>query len=261
MMKKEGIVSLFSFVFTIYLIGLVSAQYDLANPRDFTESIVQGVGDIATPVFSALFGVYQSDEFLFVKILVFILLFLGIRLGVKAIPALGEQTGVVNIISLVVSLIAIRFLSESDLVRGILLPYGVLGVAVLTGLVFVLYFFFVEKTVSSAGGRKFLWFLFVLIMAVLWFSQRDKLSGVTNFIYWGALGLGILMFFFDKNVKRYFDRQANYATAVQAINRHLGQLYTDYNNAMNVPGDAGDRMRKDIMKQIKRLEEEKHKLS
>lgn len=261
MIKKESLIALFSFVFAICLINLVSAQYDLSDPRGFVESAIDGVRDIGEPIFSALFGVYQSDEFLFIKILLFILLFLGIRLGVKGIPALGEQSGVVNIISLVVSLIAIRFLSESDIVRGILLPYEVLGVAVLTGGVFILYFFFVEKTVKSAGGRKFLWFLFVLIMTVLWFSQRDKLSGITNFIYWGALGLGILMFFFDKSVKRYFDRQANYATAVQAINRHLGQLYTDYNNAMNVPGDAGDRMRKDIMKQIKRLEDEKHKLS
>ncbi len=260
-MKKAGLLVLLVFFIVVFLFNLVSAQFELSDPRSFVESMIQGVRDIAEPVFSALFGVYQSDEFLFIKIMVFILLFFGVRIGVKAVPAMSDKQGIVNIISLVVSLIAIRFMSENDIVRGILLPYGVLGVVILIGSVFILYFFFVEKTVSSAAGRKFMWILFVLIMAVLWFSQREKLAGVTSYIYWGALALGILMFFFDKNVKRYFDRQASYATAITALNRHLGQLYTDYNNAMNVPGDAGDRMRKDIMKQIKRLEEEKHKLS
>jgi len=196
-----------------------------------------------------------------VKILLFILLFLGVRAGVKATPTLGEKNGIATIISLVVSLIAIRFLSENDIIRGILLPYQVLGVAILVGIVFVFYFYFVEKTVQGAGARKFMWFLFVLIMTILWFSQRDKLSGLTNYIYWGSLGLGIFMFFFDKHFKVYFDRQTNYAHLRHSIQLSLSTKHTEYRNALNLPGHPGEQLRKNILKEIKHLEDELHKYS
>lgn len=261
MKQKEKVLKV---AYLIVFFGLFILSLSFVSAADLsyiTDRAIEGIKAVWVPVFSAMFGTYQTDEFLFTKILLFVLLFLGVRAGVKATPALGEKDSISNIISLVVALIAIRFLSENDIVRGLLLPYQVLGVAILVGLVFVLYFFFVEKTVKGGGARKFMWFLFVIIMAILWFSQRDKLSGITNYIYWGALALGIIMFFFDKQFRIYFDRQATYGTALHAINRHLGQLYADYNNAMNVPGDQGEKMRKDIMKQIKKLEEEKHKLS
>ncbi len=260
---KRGIYGLFALLAFSLIFAIPSASA-LMDVGSFITNVIQSIESIGTPIFSALFGIYQSDEFLFAKILLFVLLFILIKIGIKATPKLGEKPAIVNIISLVISLFAIRYISENDLTRGIFLPYGTLGVAIATLLPFVIYFFFVEKTISSGAGRKMAWLLFVVIFSALWFNRVNSPEGlpdVSNYIYMAVVILGVILFFFDKAVKKYFDRRANYASVISAINRKILDLQYKYDRYINIDNDIAKEERKKILKQIKELEDEKHKYS
>lgn len=260
---KRGVYGLFALliVSAIFVIPSVSAIMDIGS---FITNVIQSVESIGTPIFSALFGIYQSDDFLFTKILLFILLFVVIKVGIKATPKLGEKNGIVNIIALVVSLFAIRYISENDITRGILLPYGTLGVALVTLLPFVIYFFFVETTVASTGGRKVAWALFVAIFAILWFNRANSPEGlpsINSYMYMAVVLLGVLLFFFDKHVKAYFGRRANYDQVKNTLDRRILSLQYEFNRYVDLDTDLAKEQRKRILKEIKQLEEEKHKYS
>ena len=254
----ESIVGIF-----ITMIPSVFAFFDLSDPRSVIEDVIQGIKDVGTPIFSTLFGIYQSDEFLFVKALLFILLFIIIRVGVSAVPKLGDQKGVVNIVALVVSLIAVRFISENDITKGILLPYGTLGVALATLIPFLIYFFFVEKTISSGIGRKMAWLLFIVIFTFIWIlriSSPGELSNVANYMYLSVIALGVILFLFDRHVKKYFDMRANYDHTRNVLERRIALLQSDYDRIASVDSDAARNQRKILLRQIKEAEEDKHKL-
>ena len=260
--KKEVYLYFVFISFSFILIPSVFAQTGV-NPSDFTQQVIDGVKGVFSPVFSALFGIYQSDDFLFAKILLFILLFIVVRIGIKATPALGEQKGLVNIIALVVSLFAIRYISDNDLTRGILLPYGTLGVALVTLVPFLIYFFFVEKTMASSVGRKIAWFIFVLVFAFLWFTRSRVAGGLSqtaNYLYLSIIALGILLFLFDRHVKRYFDLKSDYKHTKNALEKRIALLQADYEKISNVESDAAKNQRKHLLKQIKEAENEMHGL-
>ncbi len=246
---------------SLTLLPFVSAYTSFGDVGSFVQNVIQSIQQIGTPIFSSLFGSYSSDEFLFSKILLFILLFVVIKVGVKATPKLGERNFVVNIIALVVSLFAVRYISENQLTQGILLPYGTLGVALVTLLPFVIYFFFVEKSVTTSTGRKIAWMLFIIIFAVLWFNRATSSEGlpvVSNYLYMSVVLLGVFLFFFDKGVQKYFDRRADYEHTRGVLQDRINKKKWDYQLALNA--DDKERMGK-LLKEIKYLEEEKHKYS
>lgn len=256
---------LFAFIFVIvFSVNFVSASsFQLGSVGDFVQRVIDSVAEIGRPVFSALFGTYDSDEFLFVKVLLLILVFVMIKFALKATPGIGEKKGVVNIISLIVSLFAIRFLSESEFVRGILLPYGVLGVALVTLLPFLIYFFFVEKSIASSTGRKIAWMLFTIVFVVLWISRAtssERLPAVANYLYLSVVVLGVALFFFDRNVKKYFGRINDQRALRETIEEQITELRARYVRLIDVPGREAEGVRERIQTQIRHLNDELHRL-
>lgn len=233
MNKKRA---LFLMLFLAIMIGVVfpfvSAQSGLPSVGLIVQKIVESIESIFAPIFQALIGNYSTGEFFFAKVLVLILLFVVIRAAVGSIPTLGENKMVVNIIAIVVSILAIRYMNENDFVRGILLPYGILGVALTTIIPFLIFFFFVHKTMESGTGRKIAWIIFMIIMCAIWFNRYDSLNNVANYIYFGVIVLAILLFLFDKNVREYFamrdiekaTKHANEDMLIEAYHKYIKAL-------------------------------------
>jgi hypothetical protein len=70
----------------------------------------------------------------------------------------------------------------------------------------------------------------------------------------------MLLFFFDKTVRRYFDVQSDRAVARNSLERRLVHLQSLYQQFLTVDSDAGKHQRKVLLDQIKATEDEMHRL-
>ncbi len=199
---KEGMFFLLAITFASQF---VSAQA-LPAPGEFIRTAIQAIQDIFIPIFTALFdtGKGPTTEFLFTKILLSILLFVIIDSVVKRIHVFKNQKGVALVISLIISIFAVRFISEEGLIAGILLPYGALGVALTTILPFLLFFFFIHDSQLGPFGRKITWIFFGIVFFFLWMSRYNELSITSNYIYVATLIGTIIVMAGDKSVHAYF---------------------------------------------------------
>lgn len=243
----------------MFLTSFVSAGF-LAEGAGFVGDLVQGVVDAGKPIFQPLLGEADTSDFLLAKILLLILLFVVINAIIKKTP-LGEEDRVAGIISIVVSILAIRFMSESQLIKGILVPYGTLGVALTTILPFLIFFYFIYETEMGSSGRKLAWGFFGIVFLLLWASKSDQLNELANQIYAGGILLIILVFIFDKQIKKYFrkkdqseideDRREH---SEREVNREIHQLMTDYEKGL-----MNRRKYERTLKKLKKRREAIHK--
>jgi len=186
---------------------LISA-YGYIDLRQGSEQLLQWTTDVLSPIFQVILGDYSSSEFFFAKCLLFILLLVIITFVLnkaKIFGSLDEHPGVIYIIAIAVSILAIRFLPDNSLINGILLPYSTLGIALTTFLPLLIYFFFINNANIGHFGRRAGWVLYGIIFLALWLSQNPNTSKTTDWIYWCSLGFVIASFFFDSAIHRYFN--------------------------------------------------------
>ena len=204
MKKSAGISALF--LFAISLIPFVSAQMqsiDSSVIKGFVMDVIDNFLAIFSPIFELLIGPYSATEFFFAKILLLFLLIIICKFVLDKTP-LGEGNKKISfLISIIVSLLAIRFINENNLIGGILVPYGTLGIAMTTILPFLIFFYFVHRSGVGTFGRKFFWIMFVIILIVLWISKFDKISEVSNWIFGLVLLSAVILLIFDKSVHSY----------------------------------------------------------
>jgi hypothetical protein len=208
-MKKAGIIVLSLFI-VLSLSGLVSAQYYGIDLRHGAEQITRWIQDIFGPFFEVLLLV-SSPEFLFAKVLLAVLLFIVIYIVLDKSELFGDYKTLVILISVIISLIAVRYLPEETFIQFIILPYNVLGVALLTLLPLIIYFFFVEN-INDDIMRKIAWAFYAAIFFGLWMTRFNDLGDVA-YIYLLAAVLAILFILFDKTIR--------YRVILRALDRGL----------------------------------------
>ena len=215
MNKKKGLVSfLFAFLM-IKIIPLVSAYglggfgnaFSSIDLRQGWESIMSGGESFLAPIFRLLLDT-NSGEFFFAKCLALILLFVVIYYVLERSDVFGRRKGVIFTIAFVVSVLSMRFMPENDFIKGILLPYGTLGAAILTLLPFIIYFFFVEQHISGGFGRRAAWALYGIIFFFFMMYRMatgDSFNSLMGWVYICGLILVLICFFFDSSIHSYFD--------------------------------------------------------
>lgn len=206
MNKKKGLLNIATSLLLIKILPIVSAisSYDISQgPRD----LIQILSDFLSPFFEAILNTSSVDEFFFTKILLLILLFVIIKYVIEKSEFLGAQKnkGVVLVIALAISILAIRYIPESDIVNLVLLPYNVTGIAILTLLPFIIFFFFLHKSNMGPEGRRIAWSLYAIIFGVLWYNRYDALAPLGNQIYGWMLAIIILALIFDPRIHQYFE--------------------------------------------------------
>jgi len=236
-------------------ISLVSA-YDLSDSlARGSEQLIDIVENVLGPFFSVFLG--GGGEHLFERILFFFIIFALVYVVLKSdrVPIFQGQKGVIWIITIAVSLLSARFLTETQLIQTILLPYGVFGVALTSALPLILFFFFAEGFESSLI-RKSLWLFFLVIFVGLWTSRYNELGDIA-WIYLITGVLALIFFLFDGTIRRAMLRQQfETITSDQRISKaakleeELGKL--DDRRA-SYPTAAFKRMRRRLVKQIEDL--------
>lgn len=242
-MKKRGI--LFAGVFLVILMQFifVSAQYGPGlsgiNLGDGIRQIIDQIINFITPVFQYLIGDYSGSEIFFYKILFLIIIFVMIFAILDRVPLFEGYPGITKVIALSVSLIAIRFISENQLVQGIILPYGAIGVAVTTILPFFIFGYGIYQARLPGIARKIAWMVLGIIFIVLWLYMPELQIGgesgynnnLINQIYlWTIVAIGS-MIVFDKRVAAYFRgldvkqwENENYQSEVVSLQNQLSDI-------------------------------------
>lgn len=235
------------FVGVLLLLGvnLVSAQ-GFGDLKGFTENVVDGVVDFGEPIFRALFGDYGGREFLFSKVLLLFLLMAIIAFSLKRMPIFENQKGMAGIVAIIVSILAVRYISDDGLIAGVLLPYGTLGFAILSFVPFALFFFVLHWGGFKGLGRRIGWVGYAIAFVLLWFSRADKISGIAQTIHLLTLAFIVASFFFDKSIHRYFYTHEMGKFLGNARVRTIAALQSEYLNILHVDTPQADRRRRAI---------------
>jgi hypothetical protein len=232
---------------------LVSAQFSVGEgARQF----VDGMVDIFEPIFDAVLNTGTGNsELLFAKILITLLLFIVIFTVLKRVELFGRVRGAAVLIALIISILAIRFISEDGLVSGILLQYGVLGVAITTFLPYAIYFWFVHSTVSGGFARKLAWTLYGIIFLLFWISRGAELSVTSNWINFFGLAAVALSIFLDGTAHRYFAGSGTRRMRRRHANRRVARLQAELETLSNVlhPTPEQEREIREIIHELRRL--------
>ena len=205
-MKKLGVVALV-FVSLVLLSTFVSAQGIAGDIQKVIDKVSEAANPIAKffvgDIDAADLGGLSAGEALFAKVLVFFIVLTIVSLAVRTVPRIGDSKGVSFLVSLLVTMLGVRYITSGSLIKTIWLPSGALGVALAAFLPFVIFFFFMQGF-ESAVFRKVGWTAFLVIffgLAVMRWSEF-AVTGSFNgaWLYVIVAGLSLLMFLFDKSI-------------------------------------------------------------
>ncbi|NCO11394.1 hypothetical protein CO038_01760 [Candidatus Pacearchaeota archaeon CG_4_9_14_0_2_um_filter_39_13] len=234
-MKKRVMGGIFVF---LLLVPLVSAQ--LPQPGDAIEMTIDALKEVLTPIFEAILGTSSYDDFFFAKILLLLLLFVVISAAAKKVPAFENNKAVSFVIALVISLLAVRYISEEGFIAGILLPYGTLGIAIVTLLPFIIYFYFLHNIGQSPFFRRIAWIFYGIVFVAVWFTRPDgQISEAATWIYVLGVAAVAISFFFDKDIHKYFGTVRHEKLMRGFKLKQLTDLEADISKLTSIP--AGER--------------------
>jgi hypothetical protein len=161
-MKRGNLLGIF-FLILVISIGLVAAQTQNETVEQFK--------NIITPFLQLLFG---GTDYVFEELLFALIIIAFVYMALSKIDAINEITWALWIITISVAILAVRFIATESLVQAILFPQGVLGVALLVGIPFVIYFWFVEFGLEGPRSRvlrKIAWVIWAVVYIFLWIKQ------------------------------------------------------------------------------------------
>ncbi len=264
MNKKIGALLITLFMFII-LTSFISATIP-ENIKAVTDEIALG----ATPILSLIVGDTPTGEFLLIKILFFIMLFAIIYSITRQIPVFSEYESLPWIISLVISIIAIRFLGTEYIVNFVWLPSGVLGIALACLVPFIIFFYFIESF-DSRLIRKVGWSLYAVVYIGIAMVRWDDLATGMNtiaggnqvplwianlgWIYLATATLAILSVFLDRPIRRMIIGKDAQQARANANLSERGEIRTEIKRLTTALGNApNDKEAAKIRKRIRDLE-------
>ena len=241
-------------IIAIYSINLVSAQ----PTSNIFENLDLGIGmtqiiyqmtEFFRPIFEFLLGPYAQTEFFYAKVLLLILLVVVIYWILDRVPLFQGYRNIAMIISLIVSIIAVRFISENQLINGILLPYGTIGVGITTILPFLIIAYGVHTLGLGGIGRKMVWGFFGLIFLILWVTKSSELSDLSNYIYIGTLIGVAVMLVFDRSIHAYFSGADMKRYERELADRQISDLQIELSRLRSSPATSNE-----IERRIRQIE-------
>jgi len=181
MNKKVGLLIGFLVIFSIFSALMVSAQSEF-SPITLLRELIDDVSVNLDPILRYIVGDVtdsqgntSSSEILFVKVLFLIILIAIIYKAVEHTPTIGENKAVSWVITIIASLLAVRLITTDALVNFLWTPTGVLGVALITILPFIIFFFFIEGFNESIV-RKIGWMVFAVVYFLMGLLRWNELK-------------------------------------------------------------------------------------
>ena len=196
-----GLLLVMSFVVTVSAPPLSPSGLDKVNNGDsngnadptgiigIVGSVIDGVYQILKPVLEkVLVGETAGTDTFLMKLLFMIIVFAVSWKVMEKMPVLSDTSWVPVVVGIAISLLSIRFM-DADLIKTMLLPYTIYGVALTSILPFIIYFFATMDMNHTA--RKIAWIFFAVIFVFVYFTRQAEL-GATAIMYLVAFVLAII---------------------------------------------------------------------
>ena len=146
------------------------------------------------PILKQIIGDSNGSDLFFAKVIFLFVIFAVIWKATERIDFFNDHSWVMWVVSIGASILATRYVAQSDIIKGVLLPYSVLGVAITAGLPFVLAFLIIEG-MGGETRRKIGWIFFGVVFLMLWVSRKDM--GPMKSIYLITAGASLVMIVLD----------------------------------------------------------------
>jgi len=187
---------------TYFMLPLVTA-----GPIDGVQQLTDGFREILYILFQfigdTIFQINSFDEFLFAKILLFIIVLLIVYTVLKKNGILGDKEAILWIIASSIAILSIRFIPP-ELVEFILFQYGALGAGLTIFFPFVIFLFFLHQSNIGPMPRKIGWLLFGMSYIAIWAFRSNSISGTAEYLYWGGILAIAIAFFLDRYIHAKF---------------------------------------------------------
>lgn len=252
--KKKLVYFVSLFLFNIFLLSIVSAYNGFSiDLRRGSEQVIDIVIDFAEPFLQIILGGEDyTGLLLFERFLIFILLLSIIYLSLKNITIFEDTPIVLWIVSVIVPLVAIRFINFEWL-NTILLSYQILGIAIAGILPFIIYLFFLHNITESSTARKIGWVFFIVLYFGLWSTNQSE--NYAQIYFWTML-VALVFLLLDGTIHRAFEKQKWKETGREAIEKRIIDVGEDLKKAeiseVLSPKEKRKIVKKDL-EEIKRL--------
>ena len=206
----------------IVLVSLtfVSAYY-FGSARSVGQDVIDTYIGVFEPVLTAVFGAEGSGLYVFERFLLFILLVSVIFLAVGKIPLFEDQNKIRWIVSIIISLIGVRFMDYAWLV-SVLHSYNALAIAIGSVMPLIIYFFFVHGIGKDYPHlRKVMWILFIGMYIGLWITSTTE---YVSAVYFWTLLAAVLLLLFDDKIERYIRKQEYKGSHASWINDRVSEI-------------------------------------
>lgn len=249
MKKKSSIILLILITGLVLFNGnfiFVSAQ-GAGGGFDRISEFFSGVVEFMNPVLKYVLGdvndsiTYSrynmdSGQVFFAKVLFFILILAFVYMSARQLEDFFQGNELVLwTVSVIVSILSVRFLSAS-VIKAIIFPYEVSGIALAAFIPFLIWFVFIEWGLRGSKNRivrKIAWIFFIVIMVGIYISRVGNGDlGPGAWIYPATLVLSIIMFFMDGTIQRTFHKSSMKSIKSKGARNHLDQLYHQYDLVM-----------------------------
>ena len=201
MNKKVVSVILVVSILSVFMINFVSAATLLEGITSVGESVIK----ILELFFKALLGGEVDSGMLFPKVLFLVLIFGIIWLSLNKIDLFSDHPPILVIIAAIVSILAVRGISSTELIKTMLLPSEALGMALVAGIPFVIYFIivFIGFKGQPSIVRRVAWIFFAVIFMGLWMTRMEELGKLQYIYLFTAIG-AVIMALIDGTIKGLF---------------------------------------------------------
>lgn len=174
-----------------------------------------------------LYIVFGYGNLMFERILFLLIVFCVVFVVISTLePFKGTETNkkVIRwIISIAVSLLATRYLTEIDLVKTVLLPYSAFGIGLTCAIPLLLYYKFVMNFPETPTARRILWIFFIVVFFGLWSSRADEV-GEFSWIYLATAIIAFFFLLFDGTIQKWIIKSEREQRGVLNKENHLAKL-------------------------------------
>lgn len=245
MKTKFGVLTLL----IIFFSSLVTA-----GPVQGIEQLAEGLKEVIVILIQfisdTIFNINSFDEFLFAKILLFSIIFMVTYSSIAKSKLISENRTINIIISVSISILAIRFLPDNDFINSMLLPYGAFGAAIVTFLPLAIFFFFVHENLKGTIIRRSAWIFYGAFFIGLWWMRKTELSEAVGWIYTGAFLTILFSIAFDKQIHKIWGMREISHFLTGAHERTIANLQAEYLQIASIDSSHAKNRRKFIEKKL-----------
>ena len=194
------------------------------------------LGDVSDSVTYSRYNL-DSGQILFAKLLFFLLILAIVYMIVRQLEDFFQNNEFIMwTVAIIVSILSVRFLSAS-VIKAIIFPYEVSGIALAAFLPFLLWFVFMEWGLRGSRNRivrKVGWIFYLVIMIGIYITRMASGGlGPGSWIYPITFILSIIAFLMDGTIQRSFHRSSMKNIKSRGARNHLDQLYHQYDIVLN----------------------------